>query len=196
MKRSRAHGWGVFAATLLFVVGAVNIVQSLVAMFMPAYFVGAEDEILVWDFAVWGLLLGVWGVVLVVAGFALLTGHTWARVFTVVVAAVNAFAQLAFIGSYPVWSLVAIAVDVLVIYAVTAGWPDRLTADDGAYAAGRADAERARAGADQGAGGGGHGADADADERSYGGASSQEAREGTAERPPGTRPGKHEQPMS
>ncbi|GAA1779609.1 MULTISPECIES: DUF7144 family membrane protein [Streptomonospora] len=204
MKRSRANGWGVFAATLLFVVGAVNIVQGLVAMLMPAYFVAAEDEMLVWDFAIWGLVLGVWGVVLVLAGLALLSGQTWARVFTVVVAAVNAFAQLAFIGSYPVWSLVAIAVDVLVIYAVTAGWPDRVTADEDAYAAGRADAERAPAGTQQ-AVGGGQGTDADADaasgeagtgERPYGGASTQEARHGTAERPPGTRPGKHEQPMS
>ncbi|MFD0773959.1 hypothetical protein ACFQZ2_08475, partial [Streptomonospora algeriensis] len=137
MKRSRANGWGIFAATMLFVVGAVNIVQGAVALYMPEYFAAAEGEILVFDFAVWGVLLGAWGILLVLGGLALLSGHMWARALAVVVAAVNAFAQLAFIESYPVWSLVAIAVDVLVVYAVTAGWPDRERAGDVAYAAGR-----------------------------------------------------------
>lgn len=205
MKRSRANGWGVFAATMLFVVGAVNIVQGAVALFMPEYFVAAEGEILVFGFAVWGLVLGAWGVLLVLGGFALLSGHMWARALAVVVAAVNAFAQLAFIESYPVWSLVAVAVDVLIVYAVTAGWPDRESAGGDAYAAGRADArgtapirEEAAEGAEgpEAAAGERYAEPRAGDERPYGGASTEQARQGATERPPGTRPGKHEQPMS
>ncbi|GAA4910955.1 DUF7144 family membrane protein [Streptomonospora salina] len=196
MKRSRANGWGAFAATMLFVAGAVNIVQGAVALFTPEYFVAAEGEILVFDFALWGLVLGTWGIVLVLGGLALLAGRMWARVLAVVVAAVNAFAQLAFVESYPVWSLVAVAVDLLIVYAVTAGWPDRERGGGDAYEAGRADARGAAPGREQeGAGTEGHTGPVADGERAYGGASTQQARQGATERPPGTRPGRHEQPM-
>ncbi|GAB3452635.1 hypothetical protein GCM10027570_31030 [Streptomonospora sediminis] len=198
MKRSRANGWGIFAATMLFVAGAVNIVQGIVAMAVPEYFVAAEGEILVFSFLAWGIILGIWGIVLVATGAAVMSGRMWARAAGVVFAAVNAFAQLAFVDAHPVWSLVVFAVDVLIVYGLTAGWPDREepeTAD--AYAAGRADAQAAPAAT--GAGGersAETGAGERESERSAGGASTQEARQAAMERPPGTRPGKHEQPMS
>ncbi|MBV2366272.1 hypothetical protein ACFPZ0_18370 [Streptomonospora nanhaiensis] len=154
MKRSRANGWGVFGATMLFVVGAVNIVQGLVGMFRPAYFLGAEGTLLVFNYLLWGLVLGIWGVVLVLAGLALLSGQMWARVFAVVLAAVNAVAQLAFITAHPWWSLVVIAVDLLIVYGMTVGWPDDRRRD--AYDAGRADADTAPAHYGQGAPRGGH----------------------------------------
>ncbi|WP_186356611.1 hypothetical protein [Streptomonospora sp. PA3] len=205
MKRSRAGGWAAFAATMLFVVGAVNIVQGIIALFTPEYFLATEGEILVFDFTVWGLILGIWGIVLVVAAAAMISGRIWARALVAVIAAANAFAQLAFIDAHPVWSLVVIAVDVLIVYGATAGWSERAPAGDDAYAAGRADA-RAPAGArEHGAGGErapeagaveGYAEPGAAERERYGGASTQEARQAAGERPPGTRPGKHEQPMS
>ncbi|QBI54764.1 DUF7144 family membrane protein [Streptomonospora litoralis] len=222
MQRSRVNGWAIFAATMLFVVGAVNIVQGVVAMFTPEYFVAAEGEILVFGYTTWGLILGIWGIVLVLAGAAMLSGRMWARALTVVLAALNAFAQLAFIDSYPVWSLVVIAIDVLLVYGVTAGWRhgrvQEATGGADAYAAGRADARSAAAdreaagegesagegvgrGREQAeeAGGGGtreRAPEAGERERTYGGASTQQARQAAMERPPGTRPGKHEHPTS
>jgi hypothetical protein len=140
MRTTKANGWGVFGATLLFVVGAINVVQGIVAMFTPEYYFVADGDMLVTGFTLWGIVLAVWGVVLLAAGAALLSGKTWARALAVVLAAVNAVAQLAFLVSNPLWSLIAIAIDVLVIYGMTAGWPDHLARDDDAYGAGRADA--------------------------------------------------------
>jgi hypothetical protein len=42
----------------------------------------------------------------------------WARVVAITMAVVSAIVNLAFIPAYPLWSLLVIALDVLVVYAV------------------------------------------------------------------------------
>lgn len=121
--RTQANGWQYFVSTLLIVTGAINMIQGLAAMFTPGFFIASEAQMLVLEYGAWGVLLGLWGVVLVVAGLAILSGSTWARVFSIVLAALNAIAQLAFLIAMPLWSMVVIAIDVLVIYGLTAGWP-------------------------------------------------------------------------
>ncbi|MCY9784938.1 hypothetical protein KIK06_13680 [Nocardiopsis sp. EMB25] len=123
MRTSSANGWQFFVATLMIVIGAINIVQGVVALVTPGFYAVTETGMLVWEYGAWGALLGIWGAVLVIAGLAVLSGSTWARVFGVVLAAINIIAQLAFLVAMPLWSVVAIAVNVLVIYGMTAGWP-------------------------------------------------------------------------
>lgn len=43
----------------------------------------------------------------------------WARVAAVIVAMLSAVVNIMFLPAYPVWSMIMIAVDVLVIWAVT-----------------------------------------------------------------------------
>jgi hypothetical protein len=50
----------------------------------------------------------------------LLAGATWARAVAVVLAALSAIGQLFLIPAQPWWSVIIIAIDVLIIYAVTA----------------------------------------------------------------------------
>lgn len=128
--RTQANGWQYFASTLLIVTGAINMIQGLAAMFTPGFFIASEAQMLVLEYGAWGALLGLWGVVLVVAGLAVLSGSTWARIFSVVLAALNAIAQLAFLIAMPLWSVVVIAIDVLVIYGLTAGWPAAIRGEE------------------------------------------------------------------
>ena len=146
MRTGSPNGWQFFAATLLMMIGAVNIIQGLVALMTPGFYAVAGGDLLFLEYGAWGLLLGGWGVVLVVAGAAILSGSTWARVFGIVLAAVNALAQLAFLVALPMWSVVAIAIELLVIYALTAGWPDRemaIARDEAATAGRMTDDQRA-----------------------------------------------------
>ena len=45
-------------------------------------------------------------------------GNMIARIVGVIVAVISAILNLLFIGAYPVWSTIIIAVDVIVIYAI------------------------------------------------------------------------------
>lgn len=150
MEASRTNGWMVFGAVLLLMIGAVNLVQGIVAMTRPDYYAVADGEMLILDFSGWGLLLTVWGAVLMAVGLALFTGHMWARTLAVVLVAINAVAQMGFLAAFPLWSLVAIAVDMLAIYGLTAGWPSGESGagvgEGRAYRAGQSDAQAAAAG--------------------------------------------------
>ena len=68
----------------------------------------------------------IWGVLLVLAGLALVGGQGWARWFAIVVVSLNFIAQLGFLGNsqYPLWSLTVMALNVIVLYALTARWSE------------------------------------------------------------------------
>lgn len=60
------------------------------------------------------------GLLLVLVAVALLAGQTWARVVAVILVILNAVGALLLIPAQPWWSMIVIAIDILVIYA-----PDR-----------------------------------------------------------------------
>ena len=60
------------------------------------------------------------GAAQVAAGVALFARAFWGSLVGIVLAGFNAIGQLGFLRHYPVWSTIIIAVDVLVIYALTA----------------------------------------------------------------------------
>jgi len=90
-----------------------------------------RERVVVWLIATFGLLslLAILGWALPdedvsLAGLALWSGASWARWFTIVVASINVLGQLSFLGSsaYPVWTLTAITLNIVVIYALTVRW--------------------------------------------------------------------------
>ena len=124
-SRSMA-GWIGFAGTLLVLVGGIDFFQGLVALFEDEYFVPTESGFLVFDVTGWGWTMLIWGVLLVLAGFGLIAGQAWARWFAIVVVGLNFIAQLGFLGNtqYPLWSFTAIALSIIVLYALTARWTE------------------------------------------------------------------------
>jgi hypothetical protein len=64
----------------------------------------------------------IWGATQVGAGMGLNGGHGWARVLALIVACVSILIQILFLAAYPIWSTIIIALDVIVIYALTARW--------------------------------------------------------------------------
>ena len=67
----------------------------------------------------WGWAILILGIIEVLAAFAIFGGFAWAAIVGIIVAVCNAIAQLLWIGVYPWWSILAILIDVLVIYALT-----------------------------------------------------------------------------
>ena len=64
------------------------------------------------------------GVAVALAGFAVMSGRTWARVVGIILAVLSALSTFSFIPYYPFWSLLIIALDVFVIWALAVYSPD------------------------------------------------------------------------
>ena len=124
MKALPMAGWIMFAAITMLIVGSIDFFEGLIAVIRKHYYVVTPSQVIVFDVKTWGWLMLIWGIVLVCAGFALWSGAGWARWLTVVVASINILGQLGFLGSsaWPLWTLVAISLNIMVIYALTVRW--------------------------------------------------------------------------
>src|SRR5947209_7987008 len=112
-------GWVLFAGILLFTAGFFNIIEGIVALVHSDYYVVHPSGLIIKaDFTAWGWTLLVFGAAQAVAGYGILVGQTWARVAGIVIAAANALVNLGFISAYPVWIVLTISLDVIVIYAL------------------------------------------------------------------------------
>lgn len=118
MRETGWLGWIWFAGIMMIVMGSFNAIEGLVALFRGEYYVVTEQQVLVFDITAWGWITLLIGVLVALAGAALLAGAAWARVVAVVLAVVNAVAQLMFVSVHPLWSTIVIALCVTVIWAV------------------------------------------------------------------------------
>ena len=114
-------GWVVFAAVMMTLVGTFQAIQGLVALFDDGYYaVGPDGLVVSIDYTVWGAVHLLVGLVILGAGFGVLAGNVLARTVGVILAVLSAVLNLVFIAAYPLWSTIVIAIDVIVIYALTA----------------------------------------------------------------------------
>jgi len=113
-------GWGVFAGVMLIIGGAIDLLFGLAAVIGPdsAYFL-AQAGLFMIDVAGWGWWHLISGALLVLVGVSLIGGATWARVVAIILVALNALGQLSLLSAQPWLSLALLAVDILIIYALT-----------------------------------------------------------------------------
>lgn len=113
-------GWIVFAGMMMIMLGSFQAIEGLVALFQDSYYlVRPAGLVVAVDYTAWGWTHLLLGVLIAVSGGGVLTGNIAARTVGVVLALISAVLNLTFIAAYPVWSTIIIAVDVLVIYALT-----------------------------------------------------------------------------
>jgi hypothetical protein len=117
--RTVAATSSVFAATLMMVVGAIQFLQGLVAVIDGrAFFVATPNYLLSLNATSWGWIHIIFGAVVGVAGFFVLTGNVVARTVGIALAAGQAIVNFVWLPYYPIWGVIVIAVDVLVIWAL------------------------------------------------------------------------------
>jgi hypothetical protein len=85
--------------------------------------VGAAGLVL-WDLTAWGWIQLILGIVLFLTGSGLLAGRGWARWTAIFFVMLNAFGQIAWMTTYPLWSVLIITLDIIVIYQLTARWEE------------------------------------------------------------------------
>jgi hypothetical protein len=100
--------------------GAFHVLQGVMALTDSDYFpVVGRGPITGMELGTWGWLHLVGGVVLIVAGLCVFAGQVWARALGVVVAMSSMVASFGFLGAYPALSVLMVAIDVVIIFALT-----------------------------------------------------------------------------
>ena len=121
-RASGPTGWAVFAGTVLAIVGAFNIIYGLAAIFRDEVITTTGQHVIIWDVTRYGWILFIFGIFQLLAGMALFAGAGWARWTAVVLAGVNAVGNVPFLTVQPIWTGLIIALDIIVIYQLTARW--------------------------------------------------------------------------
>jgi len=104
----------------MMIVGTFHVAQGLTALLTHERFaVRSSGLLLDAGYAVWGWAHLLVGVLIVAAGFLVFAGRPWARAVGTVMAAVSAVMSFGFLAAYPVGAAALIALDVVVILALT-----------------------------------------------------------------------------
>ena len=119
-------GWIAFAGIVIIIVGAMDVLQGFVAILEDEYVVATREGLAILDVTAWGWATLIWGALLIIAALGLLGGAGWARWLAIIGVSVNAVQQIAFLANYPqaypLWNLVVVALNIVVLYALTARW--------------------------------------------------------------------------
>ncbi len=113
-----AHGVSVFAGIVLMLAGAFQALQAIAAIVNDQYIVVLPNYVYALDLTVWGWVHLLIGLALLAIGISLLLGQPWARMAGIVVAALAAVINFTWLPHSPLWAIVLIAIDILVIWAL------------------------------------------------------------------------------
>lgn len=116
--------WVAFAGVMLMLIGVFSVIAGLAALFEDDYFVKGpfDGDVLVLSTQALGVFWIILGLLKVFTGYALIQGREWARVVTVILCFLNAVVDIAVLAQQPFLSIILIALNVTVIYAVTVKW--------------------------------------------------------------------------
>jgi hypothetical protein len=118
-KSSGWVGWVVFAGVVMITLGAFHIIDGLVALFEKGFYsVNSSHLVVHVNYSAWGGAHLALGALFILVGFGVLVGQTWARVVGIALAVISAIINLAFLAAYPVWGVILIALDIVIIYAL------------------------------------------------------------------------------
>ena len=118
-----ATGLAAFAAAMLLMVGVFQMVEGLAALVDDELLLTVDGYVYALDVTVWGWIHLLIGAVAALSGVFLFRGAYWARGVGIVFAGLSALANFVYAPHYPLWSVLIIALDVAVIWAlVTYDW--------------------------------------------------------------------------
>ena len=114
----RGTGRAAFAATLLIIVGVLNVIYGIGALDSASIFVG-EKRFIFTNLNTMGWVLIILGVIQFIGGFSLFAGNTYGRVIGIIGAGLGAIAALFSIGDgNPWWSLAVFALCIYIVHGI------------------------------------------------------------------------------
>jgi hypothetical protein len=117
------NGWIAFAGIVMFLNGCFGALYGLGAVLNDEVVtVGGGNGVTVWDFTAWGWIQIVLGVAMALVAVGLFTGNRGARWIAVGLVMLNALAQFGIISAFPLWGILVIVLDVVIIYQLVVNW--------------------------------------------------------------------------
>ena len=109
------EGWLTFAGVMLMIVGIINLIGGIAAVDNANFYIGSA-QFVASDLNTWGWVVLITGSVQVLAAFGIWARNQLSRWLGVLFASLNMVAQFLLFPAQPLWSLMIIAVDTLIIY--------------------------------------------------------------------------------
>ena len=116
----KGAGWVLFAAIMLVMGAALNIIWGIAAVSNSHFFAAGASYILISNLNTWGWIVMSFGVLEILAALSIWRGGEFGRWFGIVVAGFACITAMMSIPAYPFWSLTLVAIAVLVIYGLAA----------------------------------------------------------------------------
>ncbi|HMJ03584.1 MAG TPA: hypothetical protein VK506_11610 [Conexibacter sp.] len=116
-RSATARGWASFVAVYLLIVGGLHLIWGVAALADASNF--REDSLIVSSLSLWAWVSIVVGTIEVAGGLLVLGRRPSGQIIALLVAILGTFTSIFTLGAYPVWSLIALGVDLLIIWAVT-----------------------------------------------------------------------------
>lgn len=122
IRQVLAGGATFAAAALIFTSALLTILQGISALGADDLLIvgnGDVDYVYAFNTTVWGWILILLGILLGAVAFGLFRGSPWAKMAAIWMASLSIVGMFLWLPHYPVWALVVIALDVIVIWAVS-----------------------------------------------------------------------------
>jgi hypothetical protein len=107
-----------FAGVILATVAAFQILEGIAAIADDKVYVSGIKYSYEFDITTWGWIHLILGIIGVAVGIGILMSQPWAFLSGIVVAVLSCLSNFAFLPYYPIWSLVILAFNALVIWAL------------------------------------------------------------------------------
>jgi hypothetical protein len=118
-------GWIIFAGVLMLIEGFLDAMWGLAAVINNEVITVGGHGVVVWDITAWGWAHLLLGSLVALTGLGLLAAQGWARWLGIIFVTLNVLVQFGTFTLFPLWSIMIIALDVVILYHLTARWePD------------------------------------------------------------------------
>lgn len=122
-RTRQVAGIRTFAGVVMLVIGGYHAMAGIAALVEDEIFLETPSYTYALDVTTWGWVHVGLGVLVALAGAAVLRDRLWGRLVGIVLAGLSLFANFLFLLYYPLWAALIIALDVVIIWALSAYRP-------------------------------------------------------------------------
>jgi hypothetical protein len=126
VPRSGGAGWLTFAAVMFIAAAVFNALWGISALVNDDHF--RADELLFGDLSMWGAIYLGLAVLLGLTAILIIRRHGSGIILGCLLAMIHGVVALMSIGAYPLWTVVLLVIDGLIIYGLTAHGVDAVEA--------------------------------------------------------------------